>query len=74
VDVCFVTSQKGRRNIFELGNAIKFFVRLGQGATDTYEKTQKAFANDYLSLAQIFRWRKDFVNRREMVDAPSLWG
>jgi hypothetical protein len=39
--------------------AIKFCVRLLEGATDTYEKIQKAFGNDSLSRTRIFRWHRD---------------
>jgi hypothetical protein len=46
----------------------KFCVKLGEGATDTYEKIRKVFANDSLSRAQVFRWHKDFVNGRETVE------
>jgi hypothetical protein len=48
--------------------AIKFCVKLGQGATDIYQKIQKAFGNDPLSRGQVFRWNKDFVNGREMIE------
>jgi uncharacterized cysteine cluster protein YcgN (CxxCxxCC family) len=47
--------------------ASKFCVKLGEGATDTYEKLQKAFRNDSLSRAQVFRWHKYFVNGQEAV-------
>jgi hypothetical protein len=33
-----------------------FYAKLGEGATDTYEKIQKAFDNDSPSRAQVFRW------------------
>jgi hypothetical protein len=42
--------------------AIKFCIRLGEGATDTYGKIQKTFGNDSASPAQVFRWYKIFVN------------
>jgi hypothetical protein len=48
--------------------AIKFCVKLGEGATDTYEKIQKAFGNDSISCALVFRWYKDLVNGRETVE------
>jgi hypothetical protein len=31
------------------------FVKLGEGATDTYEKIQKAFGNDSVSHAEVFQ-------------------
>jgi hypothetical protein len=39
--------------------AIKFCVRLVEGAADTYGKNQKVFGNDSLSRAQVFRWHRD---------------
>jgi hypothetical protein len=50
------------QNKFEQRYAIKFCVKLGEGAADTYEKIQEAFGNDSVSPAQVFRWHKDFVN------------
>jgi hypothetical protein len=44
--------------------AIKFCVKLGEGASNIYEKMQKAFGNDSLSFTQVCRWYKDFVNGR----------
>jgi hypothetical protein len=66
-DVCFVTASQ-KCGIIEQCYAITFCVKLGKGATDTYEKIQKAFGNDSASHAQIFWWHKDFVNGREMVE------
>jgi hypothetical protein len=36
--VCFVTALKMEKKNVEQRHAIKFCVRLGEGATDTYEK------------------------------------
>jgi hypothetical protein len=47
---------------------MKFCVKLGKDTTDTYKKIQKAFGNDSVSHAQVFRWHKDFTNRWEMVE------
>jgi hypothetical protein len=55
-------------NNLEQRHAIKFCVKLGDGATNTYEKVKKAFGNHSVSHAQVFRWHKDFVNGREMVE------
>jgi transposase len=55
-------------NNLEQRYAIKYCVKLGEGATDTYEKIQKAFGNDSVSHALVFRWHKDFVNGRETVE------
>jgi hypothetical protein len=48
--------------------AIKFCVELGEGATDTYEKIQKASGYGSVSCAQEFRWHKDLVNGQETVE------
>jgi hypothetical protein len=47
---------------------MKYCVILGEVATDTYKKIQKAFGNDSASRAQVFRGHKDFVNGRETVE------
>jgi hypothetical protein len=49
-------------------HAIKFFIKLREDATNTYDKIQKAFGNDSVSHAQVFQWYKDFVNGQEMVE------
>jgi hypothetical protein len=49
-------------NKFEQRYAVKFCVEFMEGATDTYEKIQKAFGNDSLSRAEELRWYKDLVN------------
>jgi hypothetical protein len=43
-----------KNNNLEQRHAIKFCVKLGEGATETYEKIQKTFGNDSLSRAQAF--------------------
>jgi hypothetical protein len=67
VDV-FCYSVTKMENNLEQGYSVKFCVRLGEGATDMYGKIQKAFGNDSLSRAQVYRWHKDFVNEREAVE------
>jgi hypothetical protein len=47
---------------------IRFCVKVREVATDTYDKIQRAFGNDSLSRAQVFRWHEDFVNRRESLE------
>jgi hypothetical protein len=56
------------KNNFEQRYAIRLGVKLKMGATDTYIKIQKAFDNDSLSRAQVFRRHKNFVNGRETVE------
>jgi hypothetical protein len=55
-------------------HAIKFCDTLGEGTTYTYEKILKAFGNDSLSRAQVFRWHKDIVNGRETVGDEPRYG
>jgi hypothetical protein len=43
-------------------HAIKFCVKLVEGATDINEKIKKSFGNDSASPAEVFRWQEDFVN------------
>jgi hypothetical protein len=43
------------KNNLEQHYAIKFCVKLGEGATDTYEKMQIVFGNDSLSHTQVFQ-------------------
>jgi predicted DNA-binding protein YlxM (UPF0122 family) len=59
---------KTEKNNLEQRHAIKFRAKLGESAADTYETIQKAFGNDSLSRAQVFRWHKDFANGRETVE------
>ena len=45
--------------------AIKFCVKLGHSATETLAMLEKAFGEDTLSRAQVFRWHKTFKEGRE---------
>jgi hypothetical protein len=62
------------KNNLEQSYAMRFCVKPGKCVTDTYGKIQKAFDNDSLSRAQVFRWHKDFVNGRETVEDESRSG
>jgi len=53
---------------FEQRCAIKFCVKLGESATVTYEKLQRAYGEHYLSRTQVFRWHKSFLKGREQVE------
>ena len=53
---------------FEQRCAIKFCVKLGESATMTYEKLQRAYGEQPLSRAQVFRWHKSFLEGREQVE------
>ena len=56
------------RQKFEQSCAIRFFVKLGESATDTYEKLQRAYGEHSLSRAHVFRWHKSFLEGREQVE------
>ena len=56
------------RQKFEQSCAIKFCVKLGESATVTYEKLQRAYGEHSLSRAQVFRWHKSFLEGREQVE------
>jgi len=53
---------------FEQHLAIKFCLKLGESATVTYEKLQRAYGEHSLSRAQVFRWYKYFLEGREQVE------
>jgi len=58
---------------FEQRCAIKFYVKLGESATVTIEKLQRAYGEHSLSRAQVFRWHKSFLEGREqMEDEPHV--
>ena len=56
------------RQKFEQCCAIKFCVKLGESATVTYEKLQRAYGEHFVSRAQVFRWHKSFLEGREQVE------
>jgi hypothetical protein len=56
------------RQKFEQRCAIKFCVKLGESATETYEKLQRAYGEHSLPTAQVFRWHKSFLEDREQVE------
>jgi len=56
------------RKKFEQSCAIKFCVNLGESATVTYEKLQRACGEHSLSRAQVFRWNKSFLEGRKQVE------
>ena len=49
------------RQNFEQSCAIKFCVKLGESATVTYEKLQRAYGEHPLARAQVFKWHKSFL-------------
>ncbi|UYV76563.1 hypothetical protein LAZ67_14001162 [Cordylochernes scorpioides] len=51
--------------------AIKFCVRLGKNATETFQMLQKAFKDDCISRSQSGKWHKAFKEgREEVADEP----
>jgi len=56
------------RQKFEQRCAIKFCSKLGESATVTYEKLQRAYGEHSLSRAQVFRRHKSFLEGREQVE------
>ena len=56
------------RQKFEQRCAIKFCVKLGESATVTYEELQRAYGENSLSRAQVFRWHKSFLEGQEQVE------
>ncbi|UYV64971.1 hypothetical protein LAZ67_3002608 [Cordylochernes scorpioides] len=51
--------------------AIKFCVRLGENATETFQMLQKAFKDDCISRSQSGKWHKAFKEgREEVADEP----
>ena len=56
------------RQQFEQRCVIKFYVKLGESATVTYEKLQSVYGEHFLSRAQVFRWHKSFLEGQEQVE------
>jgi len=56
------------RQKFEQRCAIKLCVKLGESATVTYEKLQRAYGEHSLSRAQAFKWHKSNLEGREQVE------
>ena len=54
-----LTKMDGQK--FEQCCAIKFCVKLGESATVTYEKLQRAYGEHSLSRAHVFRWHESFL-------------
>ena len=47
--------------------AIKFCVKLGKSAVETFPMIKTAFGDDCLSERQVYRWHKVFLEGREEV-------
>ena len=53
---------------FEQCCANKFWVKINENATETYEKLKWAYGEHVLTRAQVFRWHKAFLDGREIVE------
>jgi len=56
------------QQMFEQCCATKFCVKLGESATVTYEKLQRAYGKHFLFTARVFRWHKSFLEGREQAE------
>ncbi|EGI66688.1 FLJ37770-like protein, partial [Acromyrmex echinatior] len=57
--------------LLEQRYAIKFCVRLGKNATETFQMLQEVFKDDCISKSQSGRWHKAFKEgREEVADEP----
>ena len=46
---------------------VKFFVKLGKSATETYRLLKKVYGDECLSRTQVFEWFKWFKDGREEI-------
>ncbi|XP_011705557.1 PREDICTED: putative uncharacterized protein FLJ37770, partial [Wasmannia auropunctata] len=57
--------------LLEQRYAIKFCVKLGKNATETFQMLQEAFKDDCISRSQSGKWHKAFKEgREEIADEP----
>ncbi|UYV65265.1 hypothetical protein LAZ67_3003752 [Cordylochernes scorpioides] len=70
---CLDSGQLINRSL-EQRYAIKFCVRLGKNATETFQMLQKAFKDDCISRSQSGKWHKAFKKGREEVADEPLSG
>ena len=63
---CMLSS---REDNLEGHYAIKFYVKLGKNATETFDMIKTAYGETFMSCATVFRWHKKFQEgRAEMRD------
>ena len=46
---------------------VKFCVKLGKSATETYDSLKKVYGDERLSCTQVFKWFKRFKEGREEI-------
>ena len=54
--------------------AIKFCLKLGKNATETYGMLQTAFRPSWMNRASVFEWHKRFKEARESVRDDEMCG
>ena len=59
--------QSGRENTLEERYAIKFCLKLGKNATETYGMLQTASGASCMNRASVFEWHKRFKEGSESV-------
>ena len=59
--------KSGREDTLEERYAIKFCLKLGKNATETYGMLQTAFGASCMNRARVFEWHKRFKEARESV-------
>jgi len=52
----------------EQGINIKFCVKLGNNASDTFTKLSEAFGGEYMKRSSVFEWHKQFKEGRENME------
>ena len=66
--------QSGREDTLEELYAIKFCIKLGKNATETYGMLQTAFPPSCMNRASVFEWHKKFKEGRESVRGDERCG
>ena len=59
--------QSGREDTLEERYAIKYCLKLGKNATETYGMLQTAFGASYMNRASVFEWHKRFKEGKKSV-------
>ena len=52
--------------------SVKFWVKLGKSATETYDLLKKVYGDECLPRTQFFEWFNKFEEGREMISAPVI--
>ena len=65
--------QSGRQDNLEKRYAIKFCLKLGKNATETYGMLQTAFGASCMNRASVFKWHKRFKESSQSVRDDERW-